>query len=640
MRIKLLISLEGLETHPLEFQGPAARLGRDPALEMPIPEAYSKGVSWVHAKLQDTGDKVILSDAGSSNGTFLCERRLEANESIALNRGDTFHLNRLQCRVELIELDKALTVPAELLGVPASRAKHPGLMVALAVAATLVICICGYMILGRSPENAQAIPTVTNQTLPTASKANDNDTLQITPIETKALQKPAPSKQEVSVANGPPSKNETKTIGSIQEGGTPQGNKELVGLNMEVKPVGKYVKHVNGPPSILLQKRPGELSPWVCLRAGENASSADSVQSGSTLVGLPGTWSTVVLDSGIQVDLLGNLPEYSAFPPVLESAVVFHACDSPNDVGMSLLRGRIRVSNAGKGAVSFKVSVLNQICTIELAENQSELAMELWSEPKQMPSGASETCALKSVLGLFTKGHVGLTVGNTVFKPSSPTCVVWDFDTSRCVHQNTLQQLPKWLTNPIDKQNSAVERLVLCSYEWRDKLEQGNSDADNNIRSSYGNNTDPLFRGLALFYFSSIDQLDLIIEALGESSMYVRAAAVDALSVWMYKDSQNISTIRAKLLTKSFSLDNTNLIIRLIKPVSDRDIQNRLQHTKYVELLRHQDKEIRQLALWKLIKLYPDYAKESKYDPMSAEVDRAVAVKGWASRLSRNAPTK
>lgn len=640
MRIKLLISLEGLETHSLEFQGPAARLGRDPALEMPIPEAYSKGVSWVHAKLQDTGENVILSDAGSSNGTFYRERRLEENESIALNRGDTFQLNRLQCRVELIELDKTLTVPADLGAVPA-RVKRPGLMVAFAVIASLVTCICGYLVLGRSTENAQVFSSVTSQTLSVAPKASKNDMSPITPIETKPLQKPVPTQGE-AVVTQVPFKNEPKIVGNIQEGSALQTKKDkaLDGLNMEVKSVGKYVKHPNGPPSILLQKRPGELSPWVCLRSGENDTSADSVQSGSTLVSLPGTWSTIVLDSGIQIDLLGNLPEYSAVPPVLESAVMFHASDSPNAVGMSLLRGRVRISNSGKGAIRFKVSVLNQICTIELADNQSELAMELWSEPKKLPSGASESSALKSVLGLFTSGHVGLTVGDTVFKPSSPTCVVWDFDTSRSVYQSSLKQLPKWLTNPIDKHNSAVERLILNTYEWRDKLEQGNSDADNNIRSSYGNNPDPLFRGLALFYFSSIDQLDLIIEALGEPSMYVRAAAVDALSIWMYKDSHNIGVIKAKLLSKSFSLDNANLMIRLIRPISDHDIHNKQQHTEYMELLKHQDKEIRQLALWKLIKLYPDYAKESKYDPMSSENDRDLSVKGWASRLSGNAPAK
>lgn len=73
-----------------EFTGPEVRIGRDPACEWCIESTNS--VSAVHARMLFRDGGWWLKDAGSRNGTFVGERRLVSDESIALRPGVAFRL--------------------------------------------------------------------------------------------------------------------------------------------------------------------------------------------------------------------------------------------------------------------------------------------------------------------------------------------------------------------------------------------------------------------------------------------------------------------------------------------------------------------------------------------------------------------
>src|SRR5512142_1305153 len=62
--------------------GPAYLIGRDPAADIVIPDAC---VSWQHAVLRHDSGRWVLADNGSSNGTFVNERRIT---SATLAEGD------------------------------------------------------------------------------------------------------------------------------------------------------------------------------------------------------------------------------------------------------------------------------------------------------------------------------------------------------------------------------------------------------------------------------------------------------------------------------------------------------------------------------------------------------------------------
>lgn len=61
--------------------------------------ALDRGVSRGHARLHMEGDKLFVTDMGSTNGTFLAGRRLAENEATLLRKGDELLLGRLAIQV-------------------------------------------------------------------------------------------------------------------------------------------------------------------------------------------------------------------------------------------------------------------------------------------------------------------------------------------------------------------------------------------------------------------------------------------------------------------------------------------------------------------------------------------------------------
>ena len=69
------------------------RIGRDPKQCQIIFPADAGGISSLHCEIQQQASGVLLVDCGSTYGTFLLNgRKLNANESVALNPGDGFYL--------------------------------------------------------------------------------------------------------------------------------------------------------------------------------------------------------------------------------------------------------------------------------------------------------------------------------------------------------------------------------------------------------------------------------------------------------------------------------------------------------------------------------------------------------------------
>lgn len=68
-------------------------IGRDPKRCQIIFPNETKGISSMHCMIQKQGERITLTDMGSSYGTFLAGgRRLNVNESVSLKSGDSFYL--------------------------------------------------------------------------------------------------------------------------------------------------------------------------------------------------------------------------------------------------------------------------------------------------------------------------------------------------------------------------------------------------------------------------------------------------------------------------------------------------------------------------------------------------------------------
>jgi len=67
-----------------------------PDIDLTPYEAYSQGVSRLHATLKITKERVTVVDLGSSNGTRINQTKLTPNKEYKLNHGDVISLGKFK----------------------------------------------------------------------------------------------------------------------------------------------------------------------------------------------------------------------------------------------------------------------------------------------------------------------------------------------------------------------------------------------------------------------------------------------------------------------------------------------------------------------------------------------------------------
>ncbi len=167
-----------------------------------------------------------------------------------------------------------------------------------------------------------------------------------------------PATPAAAPANPPPA----PAAASEQAGAPAAGRRE----------VGTYTAAARSGPTILVQRQ-GE-QPWRRLMPGTRVFSNDP------LVSLPGYLSEVRLDSGVQLQLRGLIPEFASarlmgFLP--ESAVVLHPAKDV-DLDFTLDRGRVYFSNHKEtGPARVRLRFGREIWEVALAEPGAEVIVDL-----------------------------------------------------------------------------------------------------------------------------------------------------------------------------------------------------------------------------------------------------------------------
>ena len=70
-----------------------------PDVDLSSFDAYSNGVSRLHAAIKLINNRVVIVDLGSSNGTYLNGTRLSPYLETAVVRGDIIHLGKLKIQI-------------------------------------------------------------------------------------------------------------------------------------------------------------------------------------------------------------------------------------------------------------------------------------------------------------------------------------------------------------------------------------------------------------------------------------------------------------------------------------------------------------------------------------------------------------
>lgn len=85
----LIIIRGSPQGHRFFLTQPEMTIGRDPAVDISVSD---QGISRKHAKVSKSGSNVIFTDLGSSNGSFINDKKLAANQVVTLAKEDMIKL--------------------------------------------------------------------------------------------------------------------------------------------------------------------------------------------------------------------------------------------------------------------------------------------------------------------------------------------------------------------------------------------------------------------------------------------------------------------------------------------------------------------------------------------------------------------
>jgi hypothetical protein len=336
-----------------------------------------------------------------------------------------------------------------------------------------------------------------------------------------------------------------------------------------MKEIGTYVALEHWV-SVLLQRQ-GEGYPWTVLHPDARLSTA------STLVSLPGYQSFIALDSGLHLTLWGNLPEFSAWPPVFESVVMLNA-PSPNvDLDFTLDRGRVLIASRKTSGEAARVRVrfLREIWELELGDATSEVGLELWARLRSATPDLGPQPAVACV-GLFTKGRVRVRTPGQPFDLDDRSRLSWvSREPGTCYREN--RELPAWWANPPDRTSPAVQKALRSLLDWSDQPGgSSRNPADGKalvnrepvltkIKTQVEELKDPDNQDVGVFFLAALNELEPLVDLLKyRQNSNVRGVTLLALQSWLSRGNQHADELRRTLERRGDSKEKAERVVRLL----------------------------------------------------------------------------
>jgi pSer/pThr/pTyr-binding forkhead associated (FHA) protein len=649
MKLRLQITPSSGASFIVEQAGPRIRIGRDPAGELALGGEGSATVSWEHARIDLTPRGAYLSDLRSVNGTFVNGRRVTGPAALA--PGHEVRLGQSGPVLRVVEIDlsglveeptpaavsarayeapEPYSAPEEVSSIPSGLfgdlPQWPQrLLMGLGVVALgVLIALALRFSLGGSrgkeitsePDKApQASATQTSSSAVTPSSTREK------PAATETARAArAPATPPAGPTRPEPSPENTRSKPAAPAAPPVERPSEVV------KTLGKFVPV--GASSIVLVRGSGA-EPWkVLLPDGPVASK-------SSLVGLPGYRSEVRLDSGVRLQLWGNVPDFSAYPPVLESAVTLHVPAPGIDADFTLERGRVHLASTKPEPAHVRVRFQRETWDVTLPDAQSEVVLELWGYHNAPTPATTELAGKRPVLylGLFTKGQAEVQVGGQKLELPNQGQLTWSNAGGTTAKPAALPRLPDWWTEPPTPPTGRKVDPLTASLKQYAGIFQRRKAVDEALLVQFRQAPDPMLRALAMLYLGAMDSLPELVEGL-EDEQYpnARKAAVYALTRWASRGTVYDQEV-ARTLRRTYK-DDAAILMGLMRFFPQTGQTDPAVCRTLVEDLGHERLAVRELAAEHLTVLMPEAAQKIGYDPAAAPEARRQAAARWSQQLA------
>ena len=126
-----------------------------------------------------------------------------------------------------------------------------------------------------------------------------------------------------------------------------------------------------------------------------------------------------------------------------------------------------------------------------------------------------------------------------------------------------------------------------------------------------------------------IDALGELLDALAdENDPISRGQAILVLRMWIGRNAENETILHQLLGKKGYNPAQAEMIMELLHAFSREASENPTTYEKLIANLRHDKLAIRQLSLWHLMILVPDWQK-IPYDPAGSPAQREEGYQQW-----------
>jgi hypothetical protein len=380
------------------------------------------------------------------------------------------------------------------------------------------------------------------------------------------------------------------------------------------------------PKVIVLSRDPEAGSGWNRVDPSLNP----KVFASNAIMALPGYKADVKLNNGVIVQLWGNVPEQLAMKAmVMQSRLRFHTPPEGFDTDLTLEAGRIYISTSKASGSKIRVRIASEAWDIELPNDKTKVMVQAHTTfvpgTPYPPGGVGGEPARTDAWMVVVRGTPNFAAPSRHMK--FPAVKEWD----AIAWNSKINKLEA--PAAVDKQEVLPDPDTLITGEKGLPVQRVLSEAADSLkdrdgirqlleaRMNYARKADlDLARILATYSYAAIvdgtDDADTkkmvanLYDVLNDSDrVYVRQAAVTAVSAWLARSTTN-SSVLVNVLTvdKNFPPDDANLAVQLLRGYSAATYGPAAGLTSKVDdLIKYLDSDyliVREGALGNLIGYY------------------------------------
>jgi len=396
-----------------------------------------------------------------------------------------------------------------------------------------------------------------------------------------------------------------------------------------------------GDQVLLTQKTEGVLESWV--RVAPKA----EVMSTDRLLALPGYRARIKYDTGLTVELWGNLPELIPIQ-VLQTAITPTIADAGYDADITFHVGRIYLQTSKAGGAKVRLRFLKEIWEITLPDAKAEVAIELLHAPT--PGPLAEAPVTAAVLFANAGSPTLATRSREAVKVPPRQLMLWT-STGRGLEgprvPDTKRKEPSGeyferISIYPNEQSATACRKVLDGFAKRlpEAISLGALLAEKNLGAANGTTLDDLYGArFAIFSAAALGKYEPLAEAASDPERgFARKAALDALRAAFAADPGGEAVFRAAAEPKfRFSKAQMTVWLRRLPGLSAAERVDFGTIDQLFADLSAPEIAVRELAIYVLLNDLDPVSNNQKslasYDAGATVEAREAPVKAWKRRI-------